>query len=182
MSQPKPKTKVKGEPDQPSIKTFYQTPKGQHISNRRSCSLSAKKKRNSPISPRSNSPKKRIICELQDTIMQEDPEELKQYNDSVEAAENVASNLDKSILPAIEMLLKLIRDDIKDLLITQRELKEELTLSKHLEIENRKLSNQIELVEKENCDLSNRVTNLEDKILESNLIFNGKNKSLGKRT
>ena len=97
--------------------------------------------------------------------MQEDPDELKQHNDSAQVAENVTSNLDKSILTAIEMLLKLIRDDIKDLLITQRELKEELTLSKHLEIKNRKLSNQIELVEKENRDLANRVTNLEDKIL-----------------
>ena len=105
--------------------------------------------------------------------MQEDPDELKQHSDSPEAAENVASNLDKSILTAIEMLLKPIRDDIKDLLVTQRELKEELTLSKYLKIENRKLTNRIELVEKENRDLSNRVTNLEDKILESNLIFNG---------
>ena len=76
MSQLKTKIRLKGEPDQPSIKTFYQTPKGQCIQNRRSRSLSAKRKRNSPISLRSDSPKKRIICELHDTNMQENPEEL----------------------------------------------------------------------------------------------------------
>ena len=76
MSQLKTKIRLKGEPDQPSIKIFYQTPKGQCIQNRRSHSLSAKRKRNSPISLTSDSPKKSIICELHDTNMQENPEEL----------------------------------------------------------------------------------------------------------
>ena len=169
MSQLKSKNKLKGEPDQPSITTFYQAPKGQRISNRRSHSLSAKRKRNSPTSPRFDSPKKRIIREA-DNNMQEDPDELKQQDDG---AESETSNLDKGILIAIERLLKPIRDNIRDLLSTQRKLKDELILSKHLECENKKLTSRIEVVGKENQELTCRVTNLENKMLESNLIFSG---------
>ena len=79
--------------------------------------------------------------------MQEDPDELKQPK---EGAESEISNLDKGILIAIERLLKPIRDDIRDLLSTQCELKDELTLSKHLEYENKRLTSRIKVVEKEN--------------------------------
>ena len=105
--------------------------------------------------------------------MQENPDELKQSKNGTESGDTEASNLDKSILITIERLLKPIRDDIKDLLVTQRERKDELTLSKQLESENRKLTSRIEIVEKENLELSSRVTNLENKMLESNLIFSG---------
>ena len=132
-----------------------------------------KEKRNTPPSPGTDGPKKRVITEIEANNMQNNPDDLKQMQDSVENGDTEVSELDRGILIAIEKLLKPIRNDMKDLLVTQRELKDELTLSKQLESKNKKLTSRIEIVEKEKRELLSRVMNLKKKLLESNLIFNG---------
>ena len=132
-----------------------------------------KEKRNTPPSPGTDGPKKRVIAEIEANNMQNNPDDLKQMQDSMENGDTEVSKLDRGILIAIEKLLKPIRDDMKDLLVTQRELKDELTLSEQLESENKKLASRIEIVEKEKRELLSRVMNLKKKLLESNLIFNG---------
>ena len=82
----------------------------------------------------------------------------------MENGDTEVSKLDRGILIAIEKLLKPIRNDMKDLFVTQRELKDELYLSKQLESENKKLMSRIEIVEKEKRELLSRVMNLEKKI------------------
>ena len=98
--------------------------------------------------------------------MEENPDRLKRNDEEV-------TDLDQNIVHVLNHLLQPIRDDIKDLLDAQRELKDELSDNKWLREEDKKLNDRIYRVECENQSLSKRVCNLEDKLLGSNIVFQG---------
>ena len=168
MSQGGPK--FKEEYDQPSIKGFCDTPKEQRIKKGGHISRSRSVKRKTPPTTSKQRDSKRPTTEHSNTMEpQSVPEGLKQT-----AKEDTNSKkLDQPMLDALAELLQPIKDDIKDLLNTQNELKEGLVECKRLREENSKLQYRIVKVEQENKNLIKRVANLEDRILESSVIIQG---------
>ena len=88
----------------------------------------------------------------------------------LEEGEVELSKLDQNIVEALEFLLKPIRDDIKDL---KQELKQDITGSHQLIEENKMLHHRVQRVKAKNIELSKRLTDLENKLLESNVILHG---------
>ena len=104
--------------------------------------------------------------------------ESKQTPDSVKhesGKDNVIPNIDNSIMKALEILLKPIRDDIQNLCI---ELKKDLIDCKNLREENLSLHHEVLQVESKNVELTKRVSDLENKMLESSVIISGIQESL----
>ena len=164
------KNKFKEEVDQPSIVEFCNTPHAQKLKKGHHVSRSRSVKRKSPPSIEKPRESKRPLTETNSmagpNIV---PEELKQDN----VAEIEVEGLDRPVLNALEKMLQPIKDDIKNLLSTQKELKEGLVECTRLREENNRLHNRIVIVEKKNSELCNRVSYLEDRILESSVIIQG---------
>ena len=91
-------------------------------------------------------------------------EESKQKEDS----EEILTELDKSVIKALEKLLQPIRDDIKDL---RKEVKEDVANYHQLKEENRLLHHRICEVESANKKLTKKVCDLENKMLACNVIL-----------
>ena len=92
-----------------------------------------------------------------------------------EEGEVKLSKLDQNLVKALEFLLKPIRDDIKDL---KQELKQDITESHHLIEENKMLHYRVQKVEAKNIELSKQLTDLENKLLESNVMLHGISESI----
>ena len=86
---------------------------------------------------------------------------------------NEPVELDNSIVRAIELLLQPLWNDIKDLIKSQSDMKNELSELTGLQAENEALHLKVNKVVKENKDLTARVCELENKLLETSVIIHG---------
>ena len=126
------KSKLRENVNQPRIKDYCETPKEQ-----RSCSKSNKRKKPpTPPSTELQRNTKRVKLEVPIRKMADKPDGSKHENSE-------GPELDTDVVSALERLLQPIRDDIRDLLTTNRELKEELSENKWLRDENRKLQERV---------------------------------------
>ena len=82
-------------------------------------------------------------------------------------------NDDDPFLKAIERLLKPMRNDISTILKSHKELKDNLIQMTKLQEENVTLRERVEKIEARNERLSKRVSALEDRILQNNIIISG---------
>ena len=96
------------------------------------------------------------------------PDELKPDEE-----DKVPTELENIVVKTLEKLLQPIRNDIKNLIQSQKTLTEELTEERQLREQNRILSDRITKIESENVKLKNRISKIEDKLLENNLVFHG---------
>ena len=108
-----PKTKLKKDVNQRRIKDYCVTPKEQRTHSK---SNKRKKPPTTPSTELHRNPK-RVNLEVPIEKMADKPDGLKHKNDD-------EPELDKNVVRALERLLQPIRDDIRDLLAMNRELKE----------------------------------------------------------
>ena len=161
------KLKFKEEQDQPRIKELCQMPKDKRNPQPRSRS----KKRKIPPTPHSKETKKdhkRHYTEHQADRKMAEPVAKPEGSKSNGGECGAISELDKTVVKATELLLKPIRDDIKDLC---NELSQDIADCHKLCEENRLLHQRIQRVETKNTELTKRLCDLENKMLESNVIL-----------
>ena len=147
------RTKLKDETDQPKLTELWNSPKPQRgITGHKSRSRSVKRK-HQVISPTSDTTeenkrqnRRNMATENSGATPPPTPDKLKQR----EPDELALSKLDQSVVAAIKLLLQPIRDDVKDLINSHREMKETVSEVTKLREENVILHQRVETVEKKN--------------------------------
>ena len=170
------KIKLKELENQLTFDAYCQTPKNQQTQRSRSQSLQ-RKKPPSPQSPDIVSDSKKHIRENSEpskevtTINSGEMAELDRLKPSADKlVESDVTELDSKIVKALEFLLKPIRDDINNL---QSKVHAEIRESAKLHDENIQLHLHVQKAEERNVELSNRLCELENKMLESHVMLHG---------
>ena len=161
------KTRFKEEQGQQSITEYCSTPKEQRTVHSQSTSRKRKKLPTPTSEEKKKNMKRHFRISHTNPKMAgngDKPDGLIQTNEG----EDELSKLDHSIVKALEFLLKPIRDDIKDL---RNELKQDITDNCQLREENKMLHHRVQQVESKNTELTKRLCDLENKLLESNVIL-----------
>ena len=172
------KTRLKELENQLTLVDYYQTPKNQRIQRSRLKSVKRKKPTSPQVHDIASDSKKHIkdICEpdkenkshVNFNIEMADPDKLK-WTDA-EAVGCESKELDSSIVKALELLLKPMRDIINKL---RSEVQAEIWQSARLHEENSQLHLHVQTMEDKNIELRNRMCDLENKILESYVMVHG---------
>ena len=130
--------------------------------------------------PRSNSAKRKesaskeeVTRESKKKITSPNITKMSGKEEEVPNTPNNIQAIDKDVLKALEFLLEPLRSDIKALTTSHDEIKSDMRETISLNAENRKLVDHIKVIENKNEELSNRVSELENRLLASNLIITG---------
>ena len=163
------KSKFKDEIDQPKLTEVWNSLRPQRITEGGHKSRSKSAKRKHSTTPPSTIQHKRQNRRDMANPANEQPDKLEQMDlEGVEPME-----LDKSLVVAIRLLLQPIRNDVKDLLQSHNDMKENIVELTKLKEENVMLHRRVEEVEHKNKCLSERVTVLENKLLETSIVISG---------
>ena len=155
-------SKFKDEVDQPSIREFVSL--NTTKSNDQMRSTPTKRK---PSTENGGSVKRKITSP-DISRMATTPDQIQTEHTQVDPLQKIVeiTGVDSNLLKAVEMLLQPLRQDIQTLVRVQTE-------TQILREENTALTIRIKQVELKNDSLTNRICELENKILESNVILHG---------
>ena len=158
--------KFKNELNQPSISTFINSPKSPRTPRTRQ-SRSLLLKRKSPPSGKKPIGKRQILGKMASSETDEQPI----IGKNTEKVEKVYSpeltEFKKDMMDSFKELLNPINDSIKQILQVQKELKDELVVTKDVKAENERLKQRVVIVEKNNNKLTQCIICLENKLLET---------------
>ena len=170
------KTNLNNETAQPKLTELWNTPKPQRGNIGHKPRSRSVKRKHQVISPTSDiteenkrQNKRKMATENSGATPSPTPDKLKQR----EPDELALSKLDQSVVAAIKLLLQPIRDDVKDLISSHKEMRETISEVTKLREENVILQQRVETVERKNQKLTDRINTLENRLLETSIVISG---------
>ena len=163
------KSKLKDVADQPSIRNFCKTPEQQHLT-------SENIKKRTPPEMEDKRTNKRLIQSPDNTqtpINDAVDQDASDVSGDKKELSPEANAIKEAVQQVLEVLLLPLKKDIKDMLSAQKEFKEDLFNYRKVNEANKELEQRVAKVEAQNKALTNRICDLENKMLDCNIILHG---------